>query len=453
MATGKWRMPPQPPPVISEVSTSIVADAKGLIARSRKLHDQIVDDVRPDSATFANVLVPLAHIDNMIANEGNLLGFYQAVSPNPDLREASREAKRLLDAFALEIATREDLFILVDAVVQDNVRSSGYSKKDPDLESDRFLEKTHKKFIRSGLGLSAGMQRNRFKEVQRRLDELKIDFQRNLVEESTGVWFHLRDLEGVPEDILSGLEKNESENRLHVPLKYTYLFPVLSYADSIETRRHLSVANETKCKNNVPLFKEAMVLRNEAAHLLGYQNHAAFCIEDKMAKTPETVNSFLRDLWSRLKPGGFREIEKLKQFKKMDTDSRGDSSDGFYFLWDHRFYDRLMREVEYSLDEQKLSEYFPLQSTLQGILHIFEQLFGLVFYNITGEEVGNIAGGGGDIIWHEDVQIFSVWDDDKEGGGFVGYLYLDLFPRDGKYRHAANFNLRPVCTILSGFFF
>jgi metallopeptidase MepB len=196
----------------------------------------------------------------------------------------------------------------------------------------------------------------------------------------------------------------------------------------------------------VALFKEAMVLRDEAARLLGYPNHAAFRIEDKMAKTPQTVDTFLGDLRSRLTAGGLKEIEKLKELKKADVESRGEKFDGHYFLWDHRFYDRLMLEKEYQLDHQKIAEFFPLQTTIRGMLEIFEELFGLVFVEVKGEDRASISasGKGEDIVWHEDVQLFSVWDEEAQGSGFVGYLYLDLHPREGKYGHAANFNLQPV---------
>ena len=165
-----------------------------------------------------------------------------------------------------------------------------------------------------------------------------------------------------------------------------------------------------------------------------------------MAKSTSVVNSFLSDLRTRLAPGGVKEKAHLLEIKKEDEESRGLKPDGNYYLWDHRFYDRVMVEKEYSIDENKIAEYFPLQSTVQGMLKIFEELFGLVFVEIVGEEDRAALADGGkgsDIVWHEDVQIFSVWDDEGEGAGFVGFLYLDLFPRDGKYGHAANFNLQP----------
>lgn len=181
--------------------------------------------------------------------------------------------------------------------------------------------------------------------------------------------------------------------------------------------------------------------------MLGYPDHASYRIEEKMAKTPKTVLDFLGDLRTRLAPGGVKEVAHLKEIKQKDLKSRGleKEYDGNYYLWDNRFYDRMMIEDEYSIDEQKIAEYFPLQSTVDGMLHIFEELFGLVFVELTGKDRDAIAetGKGKDIVWHEDVKLFSVWDDEGEGSGFVGYLYLDLHPRQGKYGHAANFNLQP----------
>jgi metallopeptidase MepB len=143
----------------------------------------------------------------------------------------------------------------------------------------------------------------------------------------------------------------------------------------------------------VPLFTEAIVLRDEAARLLGYPDWASFRIEDKMAKTPKTVNDFLDDLRTQLAPGGVKETTHLKEIKAADLQSRGleTSNDGNYYLWDSRFYGRMMIEKEFSIDEQKIAEYFPLQSTIEGMLHIFEELFGLVFVEIGPEERSKIS--------------------------------------------------------------
>jgi metallopeptidase MepB len=398
--------------------------------------------VKLDSANFANTVLPIAHDDNKMAIESHIIGFYNAVSTNKELRDASSEAEQMLDDFGIETSMREDVFNLVDAVLK--------NKENLDPESQRLLEKDHKTFIRNGLSLPAGPKRDRFKEIKQRLSQISIAFQKNLNEENGGLWFTPDELAGVPEDVISNLKKGEGENegKLWLTFKYPDLFPTLKYATNPQTRKKVFVENENKCNQNVPLFREAILLRDEGARLLGYDNHAQFRIEDKMAKTTKTVDDFLADLRTRLAPGGKKEIEKLKNMKKADAKDNGLTgplTDGYY-LWDHRYYDRLMLEKDFQLDHQVIAEYFPLQSTIQGMLKIFEELFGLVFVNIASEEdrAALAEGGkGSEIVWHEDVQIFSVWDDEGEGAGFVGYLYLDLHPRDGKYGHAANFNLQP----------
>lgn len=410
-------------------------DTKEMLAQSKKVTDDVVGQIAERDATFQTVLLPMVHDENLQTLKAHILGFYQSVSTEQALRDASTEAEKLMDEYSIEAAMREDVFKLVDAALKKG------DKLDP--ESQRILEKEHKAFVRNGLDIPAGPKRDRFKEIKKRLSQLGIAFSKNLNEEKGGLWLTADELNGVPEDVLSLLKK-EGDN-YWLTFKYPDLFPTLKYATDSATRQKVFVSNENKCNQNVPLFREAIILRDEAARLLGYPNHAAFRIEDKMAKTPKTVDDFLGDLRQRLSQGGLDEIETLKKMKQADLESRGEKFDGRYYLWDHRFYDRMMEEKDYQLDQQLISEYFPLQTTIRGMLEIFEQLFGLAFVEVVGKDRDSISpsGKGEDIVWHEEVQVFSVWDDEDEGGGFVGYLYLDLFPRTGKYGHAANFNLQP----------
>jgi Zn-dependent oligopeptidases len=462
---SKYANPPQAPPLFTGTKESIVADSKALCDRTRQLLDNLVATIKPDedpaSATFESVLKPQIEDENQASLSNRVLGFYQYVSADSELRNASTEAEKILDEFAIECSMREDVFRLVDAVYKNSGLSEILEKdKDrvidealaksvgfDDIESARLLHKERKSYIKNGLGLPEGPQRDRFKEIKKRLSQIQIEFQKNLNEENGGLWFTPEELDGVPQDVLDTLEKGtgENEGKLRLTFKYPDLFPTLKFAKNPETRKKVFIANENKCNQNVPLFKEAILLRDEAARLLGYPDHASFRIEDKMAKTPQAVLDFLNDLKTRLAPGGVKEREHLLELKKKDHEARGLPFDGNYYLWDHRFYDRMMVEQEYSIDENAIAEYFPLKSTVAGMLRIFEELFGLVFVELTPEDRKRISptGKAEDIAWHEDVIIFSVWDDDTEGNGFVGYLYLDLHPRPGKYGHAANFNLQP----------
>ncbi|KAF1811981.1 thimet oligopeptidase [Eremomyces bilateralis CBS 781.70] len=437
----RYRKPPQAPPTFTATPESLIKVTERLIAQSKSVQDKVVADNDASSATFRNVNLPMAVDDNTMALESHIIGFYQAVSTSKELRDASTEAEKMLDDFGIESSMREDVFKIVDAVLK---------KNEPlDPESRRLLEKDHKNFVRNGLNIPAGPKRDRFKEIKKRLSELSIEFQKTLNEENGGIWFTPQDLEGVPADVVNNLEKGtgENEGKIRLTFKYPDLFPTLKYAVSPDVRKKVFVDNENKCNTNVPLFKEAIELRDEAARLLGYENHAQFRIEDKMAKTTKTVDDFLGDLRKRLGPGGLKEIATLLKMKEEDLKARGKAQtfDGRYYLWDHRFYDRLLVEKDYEVDHEKIADYFPLQTTIRGMLHIFEEIFGLVFVELTGADRDAVSssGNGKDIVWHEDVALFSVWDDEGEGSEFVGYLYLDLHPRDGKYGHAANFNLQP----------
>ncbi|QKX52953.1 uncharacterized protein TRUGW13939_00024 [Talaromyces rugulosus] len=446
MAHQMKRNPPQQPPSFTANPVSITQDTKYLIVHAREGQNQIKRNVQPSTATFTNVILPLAHIDNALASKSHILVFYRAVSTSPELRNASMEAQNILDSYNVETSMDDDLFALVDAVFHNNA--------DLEPESYRLLKKIYMGYIRHGLKLSAGCQRDRFQEIQLRLSCIKAEFQRNLAQaNSAGIWFTAGELDGLPGEFLSKLMGGEvgkvNGDKVQVALNDSDLFQTLRYARDGETRKRIYIANENKCGQNVSLFREAILLRDEAARLLGYPSHAALRIEDKMAKCPETVNSFLGDLQARLRDNGMKEVDKLKQLKKADLESRGESFDERYFLWDHQYYHRMMLEKQYSVNRQKIAEYFPFQSTIMGMLRICETLFGLFFSEFNRDEMTKLDSPGVAHVWHEDVQAFSVWNSDEDGD-FVGHLYLDLFHREGKYANAANFNLIPGFILENG---
>ncbi|KAE8550678.1 hypothetical protein EYB25_006906 [Talaromyces marneffei] len=221
-----------------------------------------------------------------------------------------------------------------------------------------------------------------------------------------------------------------------VTLQYADYFPIMDNARNSKTRKRLFLAFKNKCKGNVPLFREMMILRDEAARLLGDANYAAYQLGDRLVTSPEKVNSFLDDLRCRLADRGAEELKRLKALKTADRE--GEPAGGEqYCLWDYRYYNRLLLEKDYQIDQQEIAEFFPLNKTLEGMLDIFSRLFGLVFYEVDASNQTK------DLTWYPDVRIFHVWDDDDDGGEFVGYLYLDLYARDGKRGHPFNINLQP----------
>ncbi|KAG9852611.1 zincin, partial [Aureobasidium melanogenum] len=437
MSRTKTRRPPQTPPIFTTDASTIVSEVERLLEQSRKVHETILATVKPEDATFSNVILPLARNQNSVSWQLPILGFYEAVSTDEELQDASTEAKQLYADFEIETDTHEGMFALIDAVMKKN--------EDLEAEDKRLLERYHRNFLRNGLGVTAE-KRERFKEIQRQLHQLASEFEKNLREGDKGVWFELKELDGLPNDLVSSLTKGtgEHDGKVLLPFGFTHVSTVLKYAAKSETRRVYYTAYDNRCPKNVSVFKQIMVLRQESAQLLGYANHAAFRIEDKMAKTPDAVMSFLDDLHSRLSDGIRAEVNELKELKNQDLEARGEVSDGKMYLWDQPFYSRMMLEKQSSIDREQIAEFFPLETTVTGVLDIFSHLFGLVFKEIVGEDRDALSSTsqGGDLVWQEDVQMYAVWDDGKEGGSFVGYLYLDLYPRAGKYGGMCNMNLQ-----------
>lgn len=439
MSRNKIRQPPQKPPIFTKDASTIIPEVEHLIKQSRKVQETILATVKPEIATFSSVILPLARNANVVSRTLPVLSFYEAVSPDEGLQDASTEAKKLYADFEIEINTHEGMFALVDAVVNKN--------EDLEAEDKRLLERYHRSFLRNGLGVTLE-KRKRFKEIQKQLHQFTSAFEKNLREGNKGVWFKEEELEGLPIDLVASLTRgtDEYDGKLLLTFGFPIVSTVLKHATNSETRRVYYTGYDNRCPKNVPLFKEIMVLRQESAELLGYANHAAFRIEDKMAKTPDAVMSFLDDLHSRLTAGVKLEVEDLKKLKSESLDARGEVSDGKMYLWDQPFYNRMLLEKESEIDRQQIAEFFPLETTVTGVLGIFSHLFGLVFEEIVGDDKDtlSLSSEGGDLTWQEDVQIYAVWDDEQEGGSFVGYLYLDLYPRTGKYGGMCNMNLQCV---------
>ena len=234
--------PPQAPPLFNGTKESILEDVKSTINEHRAFLDNISKSFTPATATFKEVMEAMARKEDETASHLRILIFYQHVSADSEVRDSSSKAQQLLEDFSIENLMREDIFRLVDALHQ---------KRDSlglDLESLRLLEKSRKGYISSGLGLPAGPERQRFKDIKTRLSTLAIEYSKNLNEENESLWLTPEELKGVPSDIVSSLDKgsNENEGKLRLTFKYPQLFPTLKYAIDPETRKRVFIASENR---------------------------------------------------------------------------------------------------------------------------------------------------------------------------------------------------------------
>ncbi|KAJ2350159.1 metalloendopeptidase [Coemansia sp. RSA 2671] len=322
---------------------------------------------------------------------------------------------------------REDVYKAVRAVFDNSSEMANLGPEDR-----RLVEKMELEFRRHGLALDED-KREHLGKIKTRISELEIKFSRNINESDGQIVLTHEELEGLPSDFFEGraTEIVNGQEGFVVTTKHPDITPVLRLAKREETRERVFVVQGQRCPENVTLLQEAVALRLEAAQLLGYKTHAEFVLEANMAKSPAPVLEFANDLRSRLSVLADKEIKEVEALKMADKQAAGKPYTGLYG-WDYRYYADLVKEHKHCINDEEVKQYFPVKEVTRSILDIYQNMLSLRFVKVDNPPV-----------WHADVEMYEVWEASKES--FVGHFYLDLFPREGKYNHAA------VWTIRSGY--
>ena len=387
---------------------------KACISKAKNEIDAIIQN--SEEPTFENCIAALDFAGQELDRLSSTFFNLNSAETSDEMQKIAQEVSPWLTEFSNDITLNEDLFKKIKIV---------YDKKDSlnlTAEQQTLLDKKYKGFVRNGALLN-DEQKKKLREIDTQLAKLKLTFGENVLAETNNYQLHITnesDLKGLPDgakEAAADLAKSKNLEGWVFTLDFPSYLPFVTYIDNRELRKEISIAygkkafqnNEFDNQQNV---KDIVRLRHERANLLGYQSHADFVLEERMAKNPEKVKSFLNDLLEKAKPAAEKEFAELTAFAK--------ELDGIEQLekWDSAYYSEKLKQKKFNLDDEKLKPYFKLENVLNGAFTIAEKLYGITF-----KEVFDID------KYHEDVKTYEILDFENN---LVAVFYADFFPRKGK---------------------
>lgn len=409
----------------------ISASLKTLMEKYEKEVQAIVDAGASKADPFSCSFGALADADGAAALRSAELTLPALVSGEAARRHAATEAKKELQLMWGKTYSRHDLYKVL-------VSAQSFAKTP---EEQRLSQVVLSKFRHVGAHLET-KQRQELEALDARCSTLCFTVEQNINEDCSSVLLSAEELEGCAETFVQSLPE---ENGLkQCSLKAPVLVPILQRCGNSETRKKMMEASQKRCMEvNGPLLEELLTKRHEAALQLGFSCHAERMLALKMAGSLDSARSFVLDMLQRMQPLRDKDLQRLsarkhrleeaeaKDGRKRKAEVLGNGGHGGHGLnaWDVSFYADLLKREELHLDDEKLKEFFPLEGTIDRILEVYTELLGLTFER--NEQLP---------VWHDEVKAFEV----KEDGKVVGHLFLDQFPRDGKFSHQMIVPLAPA---------
>ncbi len=376
----------------------------------------------PDGArTFDNTMGAFDDLSCKLDTDTSLFIFMENVSPDAKTRDEARAADEAVSNWGIDVGKREDLYKAIKA----------YAETKPALQGEqkRLLDFTMRDYHLSGMDLPKD-QRDKLADLEKQLNKLELDFEKNIADDETVVPLTPDELKGVPQDILDHSIKSNGLI-LYKPDEATY-GRVMDHCLNPLTRHKVWLAFRRRGgQKNIHVLEQMILLRDQSAHLLGFRNSVDMVLATRMAKDSGTVAKFYADLMPLVKKKAALdkiEFDSAKQVYTHDPKAKIDP-------WDYGFFDDQLLKKKYAVDQEKVAEYFPAQKVIQGFFDVTSRLYGLEYRDITAD-----APKLGLPIWHSDVKLWGVYD--KKSGQLYGRIYTDLFPREGKYTHAACWGLQ-----------
>jgi len=388
-----------------------------ILADNRAAMNQLLEQ-QSGTPSWDGLVLALDELGARLGQAWSPVSHLNAVCNSPELRAAYEACLPKLSEYWTEIGQNQPLFQAYQALAE-SPAAAGF-----DVAQKTILEHALRDFRLSGIDLPAEQQK-RYGEIQMKLSELASKFSNQLLDATQAWTKHVTDeaaLDGLTDSAKAQMKQAAEAKNLDgwlISLEFPSYFAVMTYANDRALREELYAAYCTRASDqgpnagkndNGPVMLEILALRQELAKLLGFGNYAELSLASKMAETTDQVLHFLRDLGTRGKPFAEQDLRELQAFASEQGCSDLQS-------WDVGYYSEKLREQRYSISQEILRAYFPIDKVLSGLFAIVEKLYGIQIEELSGFD-----------SWHPDVRLFEI----KENGAHVGRFFFDLYARANK---------------------
>jgi len=397
---------------------AVAASVKDAIAKANQRLDEIgAQD--PKKVTFKSTIVALDDLGYEAALAAYRASVIKETNTNEAMRKAGEAALKEFQDWTVGIDYREDVYKAVKAFADTNPKLTGEDKK--------LFDETMRDYRRAGLALAPD-KRKEVEDLRKQLTKLGTDFESNVVNAKAPVVFTKAELDGLPESFFASPGIKTGDDAYTVMANVTWQYnAVEENAKSEATRKKLYVIHDSLAKDtNVTVLNQMLALRNKIALRLGYKSWDDYQTEIKMAKSGAGAKKYIADLIAGTQPKFAAEVAEIQKMKAADT---GDPQ-AKIGTWDRLYYDNQLVKQKFAVDKEALRDFFPYQKVVEGMFNIYQNIFGLKFTQIEPPSK-----------WIDDLQLYVVTD--SATGEPLGMFYLDMFPREGKFNHFAQFDIIP----------
>lgn len=391
------------------------ADAKAYLNECQQQFNQVEQHFlafakRTDPYETAELLNDINNMDIVIDKAVSKASLYSNVHPDPELRSAAETCEQKFVELLSEISLSRPLFNHLNRI---DLASLNQLDK-------RYVEYMLRDFRRAGVDKDE-KTRSRIKELNEEINLVGQTFDKNIREGGRKIEVEIGELDGLPDDYIAA-HKPDEQGKIFITTNYPDYFPVMQYAhnDSLRQKLYMEFRQQAYPENKVVLESLA-TKRHELATLLGFNNTAQYVTENKMIKNPENAQAFIDRVSAIASPQAEAEYQVLfHRLKKIDPAALKVND------WQKLYLEELVKQETYDVDSREIRQYFSYKNVRQGIFDLSQTLFGIKIKPWVTD------------TWHPSVEAYEIWDGNK----LIGNFYLDMHPRDGKYKHAAAFSIQ-----------